>query len=51
MVCLLIDVGKGSNPEWNETFVFSVSDNISEITIKLMDSDTLTEDDFVGEAT
>ncbi|XP_020241394.1 elicitor-responsive protein 3-like [Asparagus officinalis] len=40
--------GKGCNPEWNETFVFTVSDNVPEITIKLMDSDTLSEDDLVG---
>ncbi|KAM7472165.1 hypothetical protein LguiA_010348 [Lonicera macranthoides] len=43
--------GKGSNPEWNETFLFTVSDNTPELTIKLMDSDHLTQDDFVGEAT
>ncbi|CAA6662666.1 unnamed protein product [Spirodela intermedia] len=43
--------GKGSDPEWNETFVFTISDGVSEFTIKLMDSDTGTEDDFVGEAT
>jgi hypothetical protein len=43
--------GKGSNPEWNESFVFTVSDRASELVIKLMDSDSGTADDFVGEAT
>ncbi|VAI47441.1 unnamed protein product [Triticum turgidum subsp. durum] len=43
--------GKGSNPEWNESFVFTVSDQATELVIKLMDSDSGTSDDFVGEAT
>uniref|UniRef100_A0A1D1YIM1 Elicitor-responsive protein 3 n=1 Tax=Anthurium amnicola TaxID=1678845 RepID=A0A1D1YIM1_9ARAE len=42
--------GKGSDPDWNESFIFTVSDNVTELTIKLMDSDNLTADDFVGEA-
>ncbi|KAM7256653.1 hypothetical protein ACFE04_012394 [Oxalis oulophora] len=43
--------GKGSNPEWNEHFVFTVSDSVTELKFKIMDSDTGTNDDFVGEAT
>ncbi|WOL05849.1 elicitor-responsive protein 3 isoform X1 [Canna indica] len=43
--------GKGSNPDWNENFVFTISGNVPELTIKLMDSDSGTHDDFVGEAT
>ncbi|KAH7690851.1 putative Ca2+-dependent phospholipid-binding protein [Dioscorea alata] len=43
--------GKGSDPEWNETFVFNVSGGVSELNIKLMDSDSGSNDDFVGEAT
>ncbi|CAL5015780.1 unnamed protein product [Urochloa decumbens] len=43
--------GKGSDPEWNETFVFTVSDSTEELFIKLLDSDSGTDDDFVGEAT
>ncbi|KAJ6794070.1 elicitor-responsive protein 3-like [Iris pallida] len=43
--------GKGSEPEWNEKFVFTVSGNVSDFTVKLMDSDSGTNDDFVGEAT
>ncbi|XP_072955687.1 elicitor-responsive protein 3-like [Typha angustifolia] len=43
--------GKGSDPEWNETFVFTVSGNVSELVIKLMDSDAGTSDDLVGEVT
>ncbi|CBI34741.3 hypothetical protein VitviT2T_002058 [Vitis vinifera] len=43
--------GKGSDPEWNEHFVFTISEGISELTIKIMDSDSGSGDDFVGEAT
>ncbi|XVE57846.1 hypothetical protein DITRI_Ditri04bG0123100 [Diplodiscus trichospermus] len=43
--------GKGSNPEWNENFVFNVSEGVSELKLKIMDSDCGTQDDFVGEAT
>ncbi|XP_059637652.1 elicitor-responsive protein 3-like [Cornus florida] len=43
--------GKGSDPRWNETFVFTLSDmDVSELRIKIMDKDTFTADDFVGEA-
>lgn len=43
-------VGKGTEPEWNENFVFTVSDGVSELTLKIMDSDCGAEDDSVGEA-
>ncbi|XP_023918202.1 elicitor-responsive protein 3 [Quercus suber] len=43
--------GKGTQPEWNESFVFTISDAASELTLKIMDSDTGTADDIVGEAT
>ncbi|XP_050236317.1 elicitor-responsive protein 3-like [Mercurialis annua] len=42
--------GKGSEPEWNETFVFTVSEGASELILKIQDSDRFTHDDFVGEA-
>ncbi|CAD6217399.1 unnamed protein product [Miscanthus lutarioriparius] len=42
---------KGCEPEWNETFVFTVSDGATELFIKLLDSGSGTDDDFVGEAT
>ncbi|KAJ8642831.1 hypothetical protein MRB53_004579 [Persea americana] len=42
--------GKGTEPEWNENFVFTVSEGVSELTIKIMDSDSGSADDFVGEA-
>ncbi|KAE9460082.1 hypothetical protein C3L33_08014, partial [Rhododendron williamsianum] len=42
---------KGTTPEWNETFVFTLSDGVPEIKIKVMDSDNFSQDDFVGEAT
>ena len=48
----IFDAGKGSDPEWNETFVFNINpDGVSELTLKILDSDTGTQDDFVGEAT
>ncbi|XP_042511947.1 elicitor-responsive protein 3-like [Macadamia integrifolia] len=43
--------GKGTEPEWNESFVFTVSDGATELNLKIMDSDFGSEDDFVGEAT
>ncbi|KAH7577875.1 hypothetical protein JRO89_XS01G0310100 [Xanthoceras sorbifolium] len=43
--------GQGSEPEWNETFVFSITGDVSDLALRLMDKDTLTADDFVGEAT
>ncbi|KAL2461596.1 C2 domain-containing protein [Abeliophyllum distichum] len=46
-----VATGKGTNPEWNETFLFTVSDGVVELKIKIMDKDSLTDDDFVGEAT
>lgn len=48
---MIMYTGKGTNPEWNENFVFTVSDQTTDLLIKLMDSDTGTADDFVGEAT
>ncbi|XP_021748895.1 elicitor-responsive protein 3-like isoform X2 [Chenopodium quinoa] len=41
---------EGSAPEWNETFLFTVSGHVPELHLKLMDKDTFTADDFVGEA-
>ncbi|KAM5555160.1 hypothetical protein ABKV19_023184 [Rosa sericea] len=44
--------GQGSEPEWNETFQFTVSsDDVTELNLKIMDKDTFSADDFVGEAT
>ncbi|KAK4801191.1 hypothetical protein SAY86_021678 [Trapa natans] len=42
--------GKGTQPEWNETFIFTLSSDVSELKLKIMDSDTGTADDIVGEA-
>lgn len=47
---LSISIGKGSDPEWNETFIFSISEGVEELFLKIMDSDSIGEDDFVGEA-
>ncbi|XWS38394.1 hypothetical protein CRYUN_Cryun19dG0127300 [Craigia yunnanensis] len=43
--------GKGSDPEWNENFVFNVSEGVSELKLKIMDGDCGSQDDFVGEVT
>ncbi|KAM1444515.1 hypothetical protein ACFX2I_040655 [Malus domestica] len=43
--------GQGSEPEWNETFTFTVSDDVDDLRLKIMDKDTFGSDDFVGEAT
>eukprot|EP00252_Welwitschia_mirabilis_P008844 TRINITY_DN21081_c0_g1_i1.p1 TRINITY_DN21081_c0_g1~~TRINITY_DN21081_c0_g1_i1.p1 ORF type:complete len:147 (-),score=30.16 TRINITY_DN21081_c0_g1_i1:32-472(-) len=42
--------GEGCNPEWNETFVFKISDEASELKLRIMDHDTFSHDDFVGES-
>ena len=41
---------QGSNPEWNEKFTFTVSGGVTDLTLKIMDSDSSNQDDFVGEA-
>ncbi|KAF2297772.1 hypothetical protein P3X46_016691 [Hevea brasiliensis] len=43
--------GKGSEPEWNENFIFKITSSVTELRLKIMDSDFGTADDFVGEAT
>ncbi|XP_062155369.1 elicitor-responsive protein 3-like [Alnus glutinosa] len=43
--------GQGSEPKWNESFVFTINDGASELSLKIMDKDTFTKDEFVGEAT
>ncbi|PKA51955.1 Elicitor-responsive protein 1 [Apostasia shenzhenica] len=47
--------GQGSNPKWNETFKFVVqypgtAGIPHKLVFKLMDKDTFTADDFLGEA-
>lgn len=46
-----VHAGEGSEPQWNETFVFTITDETSELNLKILDKDTFTKDDFVGEAT
>ncbi|GAA0161933.1 calcium-binding protein [Lithospermum erythrorhizon] len=43
--------GKGTSPEWNETFLFSIAHGTSKLLLKIYDSDGLSGDDFVGETT
>ncbi|XP_057780639.1 elicitor-responsive protein 3-like isoform X2 [Salvia miltiorrhiza] len=40
---------EGSSPTWNETFMFSISKDVKELKIRIMDKDTIGADDFVGE--
>jgi Ca2+-dependent lipid-binding protein len=47
---MIMHVGKGCNPEWNENFVYRVEPNFR-LGDQAMDSDAGTADDFVGEAT
>ncbi|KFK40522.1 hypothetical protein AALP_AA2G006600 [Arabis alpina] len=46
-----ISSGQGTTPEWNETFIFTVSEGTTELKAKIFDKDVGTEDDAVGEAT
>lgn len=41
----------GSKPQWNESFLFTVSDSASELNLKIMDKDNFSQDDCLGEAT
>ncbi|MCE3050543.1 hypothetical protein HAX54_047485, partial [Datura stramonium] len=43
--------GEGTEPEWNETFIFTISRDVEEITLKIMDKDTFSSDDFIGQST
>ncbi|PRQ57861.1 putative C2 domain-containing protein [Rosa chinensis] len=43
--------GQGSEPAWNESFLFTVTNDVSELHLKIMDEDAFTADDYVGEAT
>ncbi|XP_045800261.1 elicitor-responsive protein 3 [Trifolium pratense] len=44
-----VQEGAGSNPQWNETFLFTVSDSASELNLKIMEKDNFTNDDNIGE--
>ncbi|PHT80907.1 hypothetical protein T459_13922 [Capsicum annuum] len=51
----LMFVGQGSKPEWNEKFTFKIEypsvDGQYKLILKLMDHDTFSADDYLGEAT
>ncbi|KAJ0928401.1 putative C2 domain-containing protein [Helianthus annuus] len=53
-ICLMLNicVGKGTTPEWKETFLFDVTSNdATDLKIKIMDSDGgVGADDLVGHA-
>ncbi|XP_072998147.1 elicitor-responsive protein 1 isoform X2 [Typha latifolia] len=46
--------GQGRNPSWNETFKFQVNspgaNHQHKLVLKIMDHDTFTSDDYIGEA-
>lgn len=50
----LINAGQGSKPEWNEKFTFKIEypsvDGQYKLILKLMDHDTFSSDDYLGEA-
>ncbi|KAI3909514.1 hypothetical protein MKW92_049741 [Papaver armeniacum] len=46
-----VATGRGSEPEWNESFLFTISEGASELLIKLWDNDTGRKDDVIGVAT
>lgn len=41
---------QGTHPEWKEKFVFDLPEGVSDLNIRIMDKDTFTSDDFIGEA-
>ncbi|CAN6472160.1 unnamed protein product [Victoria cruziana] len=47
--------GQGSNPEWNEKLIFPVHipkvDDPCKLVLRILDKDTFSDDDFVGETT
>ncbi|KAM3281050.1 protein C2-DOMAIN ABA-RELATED 4-like [Capsicum chacoense] len=47
--------GQGSKPEWNEKFTFKIEypsvDGQYKLILKLMDHDTFSADDYLGDAT
>lgn len=49
------DAGQGSNPKWNEKFTFRVeypgADEHPKLVIKIMDHDTFSADDYIGQTT
>lgn len=48
-------IRRGSKPEWNEKFTFKIEypsvDGQYKLIIKLMDHDTFSADDYLGDAT
>lgn len=50
-----LDAGQGSSPVWNEKFTFRVdypgASNEYKLVLNVMDKDTFSKDDFVGQAT
>ncbi|KAJ9539978.1 hypothetical protein OSB04_026484 [Centaurea solstitialis] len=47
--------GEGSNPEWNQKFTFRVEypgvDQQPKLVLKIMDHDTFSSDDYIGQTT
>ncbi|KAB2595563.1 C2 domain-containing protein [Pyrus ussuriensis x Pyrus communis] len=42
--------GQGSEPEWNETFTFTVSDDVDELRLKIMDKEKRSQHGEYGDS-
>eukprot|EP00249_Psilotum_nudum_P004198 c17742_g2_i1 orf=571-993(+) len=41
----------GADPKWNQSFFFTIDEEVSEVTIKVFDADKFSADDAIGTAT
>lgn len=55
MLTVLSNAGEGSNPKWNQKFSFRVeypgADKQPKLVLKIMDHDTFSSDDNIGQTT
>lgn len=56
LICYIIyEAGQGSTPVWNEKFAFRVEypgpDDEHKLLLTIMDKDTISADDFLGQST
>lgn len=50
-LCLLLPSDQGSKPVWNQRFSFYIDDQATELQIKILNHNYLTEDDEIGSTT